>query len=322
MRKQLVQSGILSITLALVGAGAVETVCAATSPERSIKPHDVKDVDFKQVEGSGQGTLDIIMLTGNGVNENKNNDGDNYDNGNIELPNKGGAPSNFDGSVYVTSFGELRNFYDKQFLQSTAFTYGDDGIQGTADDRDESDVAIVLFFDTNETGGDMGISADEIDMFAGVTFPTGDVRNDPWTNDITKDQQAEDTPEDPDGVIDNTLIDRNYLINNNRRYLRDLDTAEVVGLNAQGNGIPDAVAMTFVNPFERDSSGNYAFADDENFVLWWKSSQHTSGGEDVFLSGKWASADLNAGIPLPPAIASIPMLLPFAWFWYRRRSAA
>ena len=258
------------------------TCLGALSPEAEISSKDVKDVDFQNIPSSGAGTLDAIIFASNSSG---NTGGSlNLDDSNSGWP-KGGGNTTFTGSTWTTSFGELRSFYDTNFVS-----------QGVSKD----DISVILFFDVAEKQSDAGILMQEIDIFANVQFPNAsDPRNDPANNDITSDQQEDSTPTDtPAGTIDLT-----YLQQNNDNYLRSLASPQLVGLDANGSGIPDAVAVTGIDPYDS------RFADSDTFTIWNKADQFSNAPDTMFLSGDYLMSDLNHGIPLPSALRNVLFLL-------------
>ena len=243
---------------------------AAVSPESYIESKDVKDVDFKNVPASGAGTLDALMFASS--SSDNSGGGINLDDSNSGWPS--GRDTTFEGSTWTTSFGELRSFYDTNFVS-----------QGIS----KSDITVVLFFDISEKQSDKGITIEEIDIFTNVQFPTNDPRNNPSGLDITSDQQEESTPTDtPAGSID-----LSYLQQNNDDYLKSLRSPKLIGLDAAGAGIPDVAVVTGIDPYDT------RYSDNDTFTIWNKSSGFSGSPDEMFFSGDYLMSDVNHGVPLP-----------------------
>ena len=209
------------------------------------------------VVGSGNGTLDLILLgftSGGGVNENAAG-GFDGDDSNIEMPT--GGPSAVSES-YITSMGEIRDFYILNFP---------DGMGGSLEDE------MTLFFDMSETGQVNHITLNTLTIVIDYDlFPALDVRNDPLNEDI--DSPTQNTT--GSGFTGGTVI----------ASLNPAIVPKVLPLNVQGSGFADYAILTGVNPFD------VAFSDSTRVLFFWESTDHDDGGDKVFFSGSVRSTEV------------------------------
>jgi hypothetical protein len=222
----------------------------------------------KGTVGSGNGTLDFILLTESAGGSTNTSGSFNGDNANTQMPTGNGQT--LADESFITSFGELRDFFELNFPTSLV------GGGSTVDQ-------IVIMLDVNETGGPQSINLNTFDIWlnASVT-PAGDQRNNPLANDLTSAQQNSTNASFAGGT-----------------KLVSIDSTKVLAQTTIGAGWPDHAIFTGINPFDP------AFADSDRFLLHWTSSDHDNGGESVFLSGTLAPQD----IPNTPEPSSMLFLL-------------
>jgi len=163
--------------------------------------------------GSGNGTLDLRMLTFSG-SEIQNTAGSfNGDNGNNALPNAGGADVSLFDESYVTTAGELKDFYNLNFPPGSISE-------------------IVLFLDLNETGGGEPINTlVKLDI---VLNPATIQGNPNALSDVSSAGQA---------AIDQTYTGGTTIANLNP------EPAANIPVNNQGAGFADYGIFTGINPF-------------------------------------------------------------------------
>jgi hypothetical protein len=212
--------------------------------------------------GSGNGTLDFILLTESSGGSTNSQGSFNADNANTDMPT-GSGKTTADES-FITSFGELRDFYELNFPN---------GSGGSTVNQ------IVVMVDVNETGGPQSINLNTFDIWlnASVT-PVGETRNNPAGNDITSNDQNKTNATFTGGTL-----------------LASLDSTKVLAQAAVGAGHPDRAIFTGINPF------SLAYSDTDRFLIHWSSSDHDNGGETIFLSGDVAPQDIP-GAPEPGAL--------------------
>ena len=217
----------------------------------------------KGTVGSGNGTLDLILFTESAGGALNTGGGFNGDNGNTQLPT-GTGNATADES-YVTSFGELRDFFVLNFPNGTGGSTVNE---------------IVVMVDVNETGGPQSIDLGTFDVWlnASVT-PAGDDRNDPLNHDLTSAQQNGTNTSFSGGT-----------------KLAQLDGTKVLGQVETGAGFPDKAIFTGINPFDP------AYSASDRFLLHWASADHDNGGESIFLSGKVGPSDIEGVVPEPAAL--------------------
>ncbi len=204
--------------------------------------------------GSGNGTLDFVFFLdagGGGVSDNTKPsiiwDGDDA---NTDMP--AGAPGGTAQESFVTSIGEIRDFYEMEFPG---------GMDGS------TIVEIALFVDLNQTGSSPDLLLNDlrvvVDYLDGSGVPFGDDRDDPWNTDVSPALQNM-TELDFTGTV-----------------LSQLGAPKLLALNEQGAGFGDYAIALGINPFDP------AFSDDTRLLFFWDSQLHTDGGETVFLSGSY-----------------------------------
>jgi hypothetical protein len=246
MRGQLAYA-TAAATLAVVLGGGGNAAHAGLITMNQIVPVPVGMV------GSGNGTLDFILLTesaGGSQNHTGSFDGDNA---NTQMPT--GSGNTTANESFITSIGELRSFFLLNFPNGTG---------GSTVNQ------LVVMVDVNETGGPQQITLDKFDIVRNFTaFAGTDPRNDPLNNDITSSQQNATNASYSGGTL-----------------LANLDgTSKILGQNSVGAGHADQAIFTGINPFD------VAFSDSDRILLHWESSDHDNGGETVFISGSLGPQD-------------------------------
>lgn len=202
--------------------------------------------------GSGNGKLDFIFFldaAGGGISENSGF-GFDGDDANTEMPK--GGPNTTAQESFVTSIGELREFYELNFP---------DGQGGS------TIVEIALFVDLNQTGSNPDLTLNNLIVVADYLDlsgdPFGDDRDDPWTFDVSSDLQNI-TETDFSGTV-----------------LSELDAPKTLALNEQGAGFGDYAIKLGIDPFDP------AFSPSTRLLFFWDSADHNDGGETIFLSGTY-----------------------------------
>jgi hypothetical protein len=208
MRTSRAKRGILYSTLttgvlALGQASAIAAVIATT---------DIAAIP-SGATGSGNGTLDLRMLTFSGSEIQNQSGAFNGDNANSSLPNSGGADTSSFAESYVTTAGDLKAFYNLNFAPNSINQ-------------------IVLFLDLNETGG--GAPNNTLAKLDIVLNPASVQGSPNPANDVTSAQQA--------------AIDQ---VHTGGSVIADLNPqpANNMPVNAQGAGFADYAIFTGVNPF-------------------------------------------------------------------------
>lgn len=238
------------------------------------------------------GQLDLILFNfsnGAGVNNNElkvqGTTLFNGDNANTDMPvgiGNGAYPSASES--YITSIGDLRNFYRTMFP---------DGEGGATIHE------IVLCVDLNKTGKGQGnndndfITLMTLDIVVDYDpFLAGDPRNDPWSNDL--DSAAQNATEDGfSGGMTAASLDPAM-------------TPKTLTVNANGSGWADYMIYTGINPFDQ------AYSDETPILFFWESADHHGRGTDIFISGAAAPE---------PATMLLLGLGGTAGLWKRRRTA-
>ena len=215
--------------------------------------------------GSGNGTLDFILLTESAGGSNNSGGIFNGDDANTAMPTGGGHTTA--STTFITSFGAIRGFYRYNFP---------DGLGGSTVDQ------MVLFLDINQIGGDQHINLDVLKIIKDYNQIYGDARDNPWTGNPNL------------GVITSAMQNNTNTNFSGGTQLQTLATPPVT-LQQQlvGAGHADWAIFTHINPFDP------AYSDSTRFLLHWESSDHDDGGETVFLSGTFGPHD---GIPEPATL--------------------
>lgn len=230
-------------------------LCAATAPASgsTITSADIIPMPMGAV-GSGNGTLDFVLMTESAGGSTNDPAGPlNFDNANTMLPTGGGTSTA--NETFMTSFGELRDFYILNFPN------GSGGSTITE---------IALFVDVNETGGLQDLFLDELEIVSDYNQIYGGTRDNPHLNDILSATQNSTNTNYSGGTL-----------------LASLDASPKQLLQVSvGAGFADQVIYTGINPFDP------AFSSSTRFLFHWESSVMNDGGETIFLSGTFAPQDV------------------------------
>ena len=214
--------------------------------------------------GSGNGTLDLLLLTESAGGAGNTGGSFNGDNANTGMPTGNGNTTALES--YITSIGDLRDYYILNFP---------DGNGGSTVNQ------IAIFVDVNETGGSQDISLDTLNIVRDYTASFGDDRDDPLATDISSALQNGTNA----GYSGGTL-------------LASLDASHILPYQNNGAGHADVVIFTGINPFD------VAFSDSTRILFHWASSGHDNGGESIFLSGEFGAQDLPGPlVPEPASVA-------------------
>ncbi len=214
--------------------------------------------------GSGNGTLDFLLFTESAGGAANSGGSFNGDNANTDMPKGNGNTTALES--YITSIGDLRNFYILNFP---------DGSGGSTVNQ------IAIFVDVNETGGNQDISLDTLNIVQDYNASFGDDRDNPFGADISSALQNSTDA----GYSGGTL-------------LASLDASQILAYQNNGAGHADVVIYTGINPFD------LAFSDSTRILFHWASSGHDNGGETIFLSGEFGAQDLpGPQVPEPASVA-------------------
>jgi hypothetical protein len=197
----------LSVTMLTVAMCTVTSVQAAviTSTDIVATP---KSSDLGT--GSGNGTLDLRLMTFSGSEIGNDSGAFNGDNGNNTLTQGGGQNQSFAES-YMTTAGELQAYYDLNFGVNVI---------------DE----LVIFLDINETGN--GTETNGLSVFDIVLNPTTVQGNPNAAGDVISDEQAAINQIYTGGIT-----------------IANLDSSKNLPTNEQGAGFADYAIFTGINPY-------------------------------------------------------------------------
>ena len=184
--------------------------------------------------GSGNGTLDYVFFTSE--NGERDNAGGTFNGDNANSDMASGGTTSVSES-YITSVGDLRDFYTINGLQNAA-----------------SEVALSV--DVNETGsGVQDIKLDTFEVWLNVSA-FGDARDTPNTSDISRALQVSTGS----GFSGGTLL---ASLENDQ---------ESLFLNRQGAGFADLAIFTGIDPFDSQFG-----ASDSLFFFWESSGHNNGG---------------------------------------------
>jgi hypothetical protein len=258
----LCSTGYLAGALALLVA-----LPALALPTDPIVPGDFLAL-VDNAEGSGNGTLDLRLVTFSGSDV--ENDGSldaqcgvtfpgepnrcNYDNANTEAAQGGGPGSDAFDESYVTTAGDIQDYYELNFGATTV-----------------GDIELVIFLDLNETGNNGGK--------ANNTFKVLDI--------ILNPDSIQGNP-DPSGDVSSATqnaINQVFTLGAGS-LLAELDPepAENLPVIEQGAGFADYAIFTGIDPFSLDRESVLLF----NFSM----KLLNNGGEEIFLSGEFSGSDV------------------------------
>ncbi len=175
---------------------------------------------------SGNGLLDLRLMTFSGSEIQNTSGAFNGDNGNNTLPQGGGADTSAFAESYVTSGLRLKKFYRLNFPTGTGGSTVNE---------------LVLFIDLNETGG--GQMINNIDMIDIIQNPTSIAGNPNPGLDVSSAAQA---------AINQIYTGGTLLANL-------FASPVVVPINDQGAGHADYAVYTGINPFSLGDSDTILF---------------------------------------------------------------
>lgn len=201
-------SGFLIVVLAL----AVQP-----SPAAVIETSDIVAIP-QHATGSGNGTLDLRMFTSSGSEIQNAAGAFNGDNGNNSLPNGGGSDTFSFVESYVTTAGDLKNFYNLNFAPGTV-----------------NEIMVIL--DLNETGD--GQPNNTLARFDVILNPATVQGSPGAAGDVSSAQQA---------AIDQVFTGGTTIANLNPQPAANLP------VNSQGAGAADYAIFTGINPFSLNDS--------------------------------------------------------------------
>ena len=168
-------------------------------------------------------------------------------------------------AYYITSFGDLRSFYTQQFI-----------------DNGSTINEMMIIVDLNENVA-RDVNFDLLDIIVGNTDIYGDERDNPYGTDIESSLQNITSR-----VTGGTIISR---------YATDASITTSKLTTENGSGWADYGILTGIDPFD------ITYDNRDRIAFHLQFSSLTGGPEEVFLSGKYSSADiLNKGIPEPATI--------------------
>jgi hypothetical protein len=171
--------------------------------------------------GSGNGTLDLRLMTFSGSEVGNSSGSFNGDNANTSLPQGGGADIESFSESYVTTAGELQAYYNLNFGATTT-----------------GEITVALFLDLNETGAasQQFNSLSTLDIILNPTTINGN----------------------PDASLDVTAAEQNAIdqIFSGGTAEAFLSPGSPVNLsvNAQGAGFADHAFLTGIDPFALNAS--------------------------------------------------------------------
>ena len=255
----------LMLSLKIVVSSLVLIGLASYASASFITDADIVSTSAGMV-ASGNGMLDLILFGsagGGGVTGNDDG-GFDGDDANTDMASGGGSSMS---ESYITSIGELRDFYALNFP---------DGQGGSTVDE------IALFVDLNETGQVNDITLNILNIVINSdAFGGGDTRDDPLNNDISSAVQNGTGSSYSGGTL-----------------IASLDaTPKTLSLNVQGAGFADYVILTGVNPFDE------GYAESARILFFWDSTGHDNGGETYFLSGSVIPEPATLGLLLMGGLA-------------------
>ncbi len=165
--------------------------------------------------GSGNGTLDLRLMTFSGSEVDNSSGAFDGDNANNTLPQGGGADIKFFDESYVTTAGELQAYYTLNFGVTTT-----------------DQIELTLFLDLNETGtnGELFNSLSKVDIILNPATING---SPDASGDVTGAEQAAINQVYTGGTLDATLS------------LTPLN----LPVNAIGAGWADYAILTGIDPF-------------------------------------------------------------------------
>ena len=235
---------LLTTTFVIALAFNLVVMVSSTQAVFMISDDDIFATTGNEIH-SGNGTLDYMFFTESMGGAGNISGTFNGDNANTDSPTGGGGVFN---ESYITSIGELRDFYTLNFPDN----------QGGSTVNE-----MIVFIDINQTPH-LDLALDVLTIIVDYD-PFGDVRDDPFGNDILSSIQNSTGDTYSGGTI-----------------LAQLDGPKILSLVEQGAGWADYGIHTGINPFDE------VFSDETRILLHWESHNHDDGGETIFLSGEYA----------------------------------
>ncbi|HEX5219819.1 MAG TPA: PEP-CTERM sorting domain-containing protein [Verrucomicrobiae bacterium] len=217
MRDAVISKGHSRVNASLRLALAISVLAVMSAKADIITTNDIVPIP-QRVAGSGNGTIENRMFTYSGA-EIPNSAGllFNGDNGNNTLPQGGGGDTMFFNESFVTTAGELKAFYNLNFLPGTISE-------------------LVLFLDLNETSGGAAINTlGKLDIILNPTTIQGNPN--PF-GDVSSVSQAAINQVYTGGTLLSSL--NPYPVN--------------LAVNSQGAGFADYAIFTGINPFSLNDS--------------------------------------------------------------------
>jgi hypothetical protein len=181
------------------------------------------------VVGSGNGTLDLRMGTFSGSEVDNSSGQHDYDDANNTLPQGGGGDVAIFSESYVTTAGEIQDYYNLNF-----------GATGPGE------IQLVVFPDLNETGG--GQPNNTFDVLDIILNPTTIQGNPDPSLDVTGAEQAAINHVYTGGSLIAELLP---------------EPAANIPVNAMGAGFADYAIATGIDPFTLAASDVVLF----NFAM-------------------------------------------------------
>lgn len=235
----------------------------------------------KGIIGSGNGTLDLRVATFSGSEITNESGSFNFDNGNNQLPQGGGADIEAFDESYVISGMELKSYFILNFP---------DGSGGSLESE------IVLFFDLSENR-EAAQATNNLTTLDIILNPMtiGSSPN-PVNNDVTSDEQ---------GAIDQVYT--------GGTVVAELENAVYnMPILNQGAGFADYGIFTGLDP--------YSLADEDVVLFNISMNSLNNGAEEIFLSGLYSSSDLTAAaVPEPGSLILFGSVLLIPLAGRRRR---
>lgn len=220
---------------------------------------------------SGNGKLDLKLFLDASAHIDNSEIGFDGDDSNTDLP--GGGVDDLMAEAYITSMGDIRNYYDYNFGSNVVKTIG-------------------LYIDINQTTNNPSLTLSNLSVIIDYDADFGDSRDTPYSSDVDTELQNSTTDGwswslgDP-SPIGGTVVSR-------------LDSAKILPLNQQGGGWADHCIDLKINPYDS------AYSDETRILIYWESSNHDDGGETMFLSGSYAMPEPATFLLL--AFGAVPFL--------------
>lgn len=213
------KSGWVRFLRGAIGVGATLLMSSAAISA----PITMSDVYLipSATAGSGNGTLDLRLMTFSGSEVDNQSGSFDGDNAMGTLPQGGGEDIEAFAESYVTTAGELQSYYTLNFGATTT-----------------GEIEITLFFDLNETGA-TAQAFNSLSLFDVILNPTSINGNpDPFLDVSALQQDA---------------IDQIYTGGSTEAFLSP-GTPFNLPVNSQGAGFADHAILTGIDPFALNAS--------------------------------------------------------------------